>query len=139
MNKVLFTGRVLGKVFYYPAKEGGGKSVIKFRVSAYEGKNAEGKPYYTTVDCIQFGKSADIINKKQIENKVVYLEAKLTVSNYEDKEGKKRSSTSLLVDPFFDMHDCLYKKKTFENKNDDESSGFYDNTDFLDESTKEEF
>ena len=98
MNEVKITGKI-----YNPkvSTTAAGKSVTRFGLSIYCGKDKEGKSRYGFVDCKYFGNIADDGNLKDIDG---YL----SVDAWE-KDGKKFSKPEIIVKNITDS-------TMFENK-----------------------
>lgn len=98
MNKVILIGR-LGKdpdVKYTPA----GDMVTTFSVATDESyKNREGEKVQKTEwhKIVAWGKLAEICGEHLKKGSQVMVEGKLQTQSYEDKEGVKRYTTSVLL------------------------------------------
>jgi single-strand DNA-binding protein len=77
-----------------------GKKLAKMSVATHEVyRNAAGDRVQETIwhNIVAWGKKADIIEKYLKKGSEVALEGKLTTRSYNDKEGKKRYITEVLV------------------------------------------
>lgn len=87
MNRVEITGKI------YNIKESTtttGKSVTRFGLSIYNGKDKNGKSQYGFVDCKYFGR----ITPSELLKDIV---GRLTIDSWE-KDGKKFSKVEILVE-----------------------------------------
>ena len=87
MNKVELSGRI------YNIKEAttsSGKTVTRFGLSIYTGKNKEGKSQYGFIDCKYFGR---VSTSEELQD----VSGRLTVDSWE-KDGKKFSKPEVIVD-----------------------------------------
>jgi len=77
-----------------------GKKVIRFSLATNEYyKNAKGEKVQNTDwhNLVAWGKTAEIIEKYASKGKEIAIEGKLTSRSYEDKEGKKRYITEVVI------------------------------------------
>jgi len=91
INNVTLTGRMVRDV--EPKTTESGKRVATFAI-AVDGYK-EGDVNFIT--CVAWEKTVEIIEKYAPKGKQVGIVGRLQVRNYEDKEGKKRSSTEVVV------------------------------------------
>lgn len=77
-----------------------GKKLAKFSIATNESyKNDKGEKIENTQwhNLISWGKTADIIEKYVQKGNEVAIEGKLTNRSYDDKDGKKRYITEIVV------------------------------------------
>jgi len=65
-------------------------------------KNQQGEQQEETtfVDCEAFGKTAEVLAQYLKKGRPVYIEGRLKLDMWEDKEGGKRSKMKVIVDNF---------------------------------------
>jgi len=75
---------------------------VSMAVSEYKGKDPEGKSKYDTfwVRLVLWGRLAETAAKNLKKGDTVVVSGKLSVRNYETKEGEKRTSTEIVADDF---------------------------------------
>ncbi|KAA3624026.1 MAG: single-stranded DNA-binding protein [Bacteroidetes bacterium] len=81
----------------------GGNSVAKFSLATNETyKNAKGEKVTSTQwhNCILWGKTAELANTWLKKGKEIAARGKVTYSTYEDKDGKVRYTTEIVIDEF---------------------------------------
>ena len=108
MNKVEITGRI------YNIKETTtttGKTVSRFGLSIYNGKDKNGKTQYGFVDCKYFGR----VTPSELLKDVV---GRLTIDSWE-KDGKKFSKVEILVEEIKESD--LFTKVAPQPKKEDDS------------------
>lgn len=71
-----------------------GLSVCKFTVACDRYSKDKGADF---IRCIAWRNTADMIAKWFSKGKMIAVEGSIQVDNYEDKEGNKRTATSILV------------------------------------------
>jgi single-strand DNA-binding protein len=62
--------------------------------------DGEQREEVTFIDCEAWGKSAEILAKYLSKGKPVYLEGRLKLDQWEDKDGQKRSKMRVVVEEF---------------------------------------
>ena len=111
MNEVKITGKV------YNAKVStslSGKSITRFGLSIYCGKDKEGKSKYGFVDCKYFG---NLVTDDGLKDVV----GKLSVDSWE-KDGKKFSKPEIIVDTITPSE--MFAPKQEQPKEETEDSGW---------------
>jgi len=99
-NKAMIGGR-LGKDPELKQSQGG-TAVCKFSVATSErrGSGRDAKEVTTWHNVIAFGKTAELIAKFFSKGKPIFIEGRIDNSQYEDKQGNKRSFSQVIVDRF---------------------------------------
>lgn len=97
MNKVLLEGRLT----YNPELRTtpNGVSVLKIQIACdrrYQTKEQEKKSDF--IDCTAFRNTADFISKYFKKGDPIEVEGFIGTSNYTDKEGNRRKSTSVMIE-----------------------------------------
>jgi len=98
LNKVMLLGR-LGKDPEIKHTEGG-KTICKFSIATdetWKGSDGEKQSKTTWHNIVVWGKLAEICGQYLSKGKLVFLEGKIQVREWEDKEGAKRVTTEILV------------------------------------------
>ncbi|MEX0654106.1 MAG: single-stranded DNA-binding protein [Phycisphaeraceae bacterium] len=65
-------------------------------------RNKEGEPQEETtfVDCEAFGRTAEVINQYLKKGRPLYVEGRLKLDQWQDKEGNNRSKMKVVVESF---------------------------------------
>lgn len=63
-------------------------------------KNGDEQEETTFVDCSVFGKSAELICQYVKKGESIYIEGRLKMDEWNDREGQKRSKLKVVVDNF---------------------------------------
>ena len=93
MNKFVGIGRLVADVELRSTNSG--KSVCAFTVAI----NRRGKDAGTDwVDCVAWEKTAEFISKHFNKGQQIAITGRLQTRSYEDKEGKKRKATEIVVE-----------------------------------------
>ncbi len=93
MNKAIFSGRLCADIEL--RRTPSDKSVCAFTVAVdRRGKDA-GADF---IDCVAWEKTAEFLSKYFQKGQQVNICGRLQTSSYEDKEGKKRKATEVVVE-----------------------------------------
>lgn len=95
MNKVILMGR-LTKDVELKFSKGEGKGIANFTIAVNRFKKGE----VDFINCVSFGKQAETIAEYTQKGQQVLIEGSLRIENYKDKEGKNRTSASIIVNSF---------------------------------------
>lgn len=65
-------------------------------------KNQQGEPQeeVTFVDCEAWGRTAEVINQYLKKGRPIYVEGRLKLDSWDDKEGNKRSKMKVVIENF---------------------------------------
>jgi len=80
---------------------GADRSVASFALAInrrYKGQDGELKEEATFVDCEAWGRTAEIIGQYLTKGSPVYIEGRLRLDNWQDKDGQKRSRLKVVAD-----------------------------------------
>lgn len=97
-NKVTMMGNITRDIelSFTPAQT----PVAKFGLACnekFKGKDGQPKEKVCFVDCVMFGKRAEVINKYFKKGDPIFIEGKLDYQQWETKEGQKRSKHGIIV------------------------------------------
>jgi len=101
VNSCNFIGRV-GQIPEVRTLQSGDK-LASFSMALSEkwtDKSGEKKEKTTWINLVCFGKQADIIEKWVQKGMLLYVESKVQVEQYEDKDGKKMTATKFNIKSF---------------------------------------
>lgn len=74
-----------------------GKAISKLTIAVNDVRDRKNVDY---IDCVAFGEVGANLAKVVEKGNNVLVEGRLSVRNYEDKDGKKRKSTEVIVNSF---------------------------------------
>lgn len=66
----------------------------------YRTKDGEDREETTFVDCEAWGRQAEVIHQYMSKGKPIFIEGRLKLDSWEDKDGKKQSKLRVVVDDF---------------------------------------
>lgn len=97
MNKVMLIGRITKNIELKSTPNG--KEVADFSIAVKRNyKNQNGEYEADFINCISFGKTAELLGKYTKKGDQIAIEGRINTRNYENKEGKKVYITEILVE-----------------------------------------
>jgi single-strand DNA-binding protein len=100
-NKVLLLGNLTRdpELKYTPSNQA--VAQIGLAVNRrYRTKEGEDREETTFVDCEAWGRTAEVINQYLGKGRPVFIEGRLKLDQWQDKEGQKRSKLKVVVENF---------------------------------------
>jgi len=100
-NKVLLMGNLTRDVQLKSVA--GGQAVADLAIAVnrkFKLKDGTEKEEVTFVDCECWGPRAEVINKYFSKGKPIFIEGRLKLDSWEDKDGQKRSKMRVVIDDF---------------------------------------
>ncbi len=101
LNKVMLIGNLTRDIELRSIA--GGQSVGNFGLAVnrqYTTKEGNKQEEVTFIDCEVWGKQADIMKQYLSKGRPVFIEGRLKLDTWEDKEGKKQSKLRVVVENF---------------------------------------
>lgn len=98
MNKVILLGRLVRdpEVRYSQGAEP--LAVVRYTLAVDRPMKKNGEKEADFIGCVAFGKRGEFAEKYFKKGKRVSIAGRLQVSSWEDKEGKKRQKTEVIVE-----------------------------------------
>ena len=97
MNKVILTGRLTRDI---EVKQFGETSVGKFGVAVNRRFKKEGQPEADFINCVTFGKQAEIMAQYLAKGSMVSLSGRIQTGSYDKEDGTKVYTTDVVVEEF---------------------------------------
>jgi len=100
-NKVILLGNLTRDIELKAIA--GGQSVARIGLAVnrrYRTKEGEDREETTFVDCEAWGRTAEVMNQYLRKGQPVFIEGRLKLDQWEDKEGQKRSQLRVVVENF---------------------------------------
>jgi single-strand DNA-binding protein len=100
-NKVLLMGNLTREIELRSVA--GGQSVARIGLAVnrnYTTQSGERREEVTFVDCEAWGKTGETMAKYLTKGRPVFIEGRLKLDQWEDKEGNKRSALRIVVEGF---------------------------------------
>jgi single-strand DNA-binding protein len=101
LNKVMLIGNLTRdpELKYTP----GNQAVCEVGLAVnrkYRTKDGEDREETTFVDCEAWGKQAEVIKQYMTKGKPIFIEGRLKLDTWEDKDGGKRSKMRVVIENF---------------------------------------
>jgi single-strand DNA-binding protein len=112
MNIILLCGRFTGDAKITYAQNGDNMAIAHFTLACdRKGKKEEGKQSADFINCVAFGKTAEVIEKYTGKGSKVMVRGHWQSSSYKNKDGQTVYTNDCIVDEF---EFCESKKETQE-------------------------
>lgn len=96
MNKVTLIGRISNNLEVRATSTG--KSICEFRLAINRPANKGGERVADFINCRVWGKTAENLEKYQSKGSLIAVVGRIQVDAFQDKEGKNRYNTYVLVE-----------------------------------------
>jgi single-strand DNA-binding protein len=100
-NKVLLMGNITRDIELKHTPSNQAVATIGLAVNRrYKTKEGEDREDVTYVDCEAWGRTAEVIHQYFGKGKPIFVEGRLKLDQWEDKEGKKQSRLRVVIEGF---------------------------------------
>lgn len=100
-NKVLLMGNITRDIELKQTSSNQAVATIGLAVNRrYKTKDGEDREDTTFVDCEAWGRTAEVIHQYFGKGKPIFIEGRLKLDQWEDKEGKKQSKLRVVIEGF---------------------------------------
>lgn len=100
LNKLILMGRMTREPEMRAT--GNGKTVARFSLAVERDfKNADGGKETDFIDCICFGKTAEMAIRNLSKGRMVAVSGRLQINKWQDKEGNRRTSPEAVLDSIY--------------------------------------
>ena len=96
MNKTILVGRNVKEIEYRTTTSGKGATAFTIAVNR-DFKNANGETEADFINCVAYGKTAELLSKYVKKGDRLAVEGRIQVRNYDNQEGKKVYVTEVIV------------------------------------------
>lgn len=101
VNKVILIGRLTADPEVRATNDGTRVTNLRLATNSYRKEEDGSRKEYTDFhSLVLFGRSAEIAAEYLRKGKLIYADGKLRTSSWEDREGKKRRTTEVVVETF---------------------------------------
>lgn len=98
MNKVVLIGRLTKEPDIRCSQGPEAKAVARFKLAVDRRFKKEGEPGADFIDCVVFGKTAEVIEKHVTKGTKIAVDGSIRTGNYVNKDGQKVYTTDVVVD-----------------------------------------
>lgn len=123
MNKVTLIGRISNELEIRATSTG--KSICEFRLAINRPANKDGERIADFINCRVWNKLAENLERYQKKGNLIAVSGRIQVDAYQDKEGKNRYNTYVLVEEL----EYLERKKEDKQEENNEFKDFSITTD----------
>ena len=101
LNKVMLMGNLTRDVELKTTTGNQNVATLSLAINRkYRTKEGEDREDTTFVDCEAWGQTAEVLAKYLSKGKPVYIEGRLKLDSWEDKDGQKRSKMRVVIEEF---------------------------------------
>ena len=128
MNKVILMGRLTKDPEVRYTQSGEPMAIARYTLAVNKRFKKQGEADADFIPCVAFGKQGEFAEKYLAKGRQVAVVGRLQVRNWEDNEGKKRTTTEVVVEEHYfaeskgDKNDKTDKP---QKKQDSDTDGFY--------------
>lgn len=98
MNKVILMGRLVKEPEVRYSQGAESFAIARYTLAVNRRFKRQGEPEADFINCVAFGKTGEFAEKYFKKGQLVSVVGRLQVRSWEDKEGKKRWSTDVIVE-----------------------------------------
>ena len=135
MNKIILLGRLTKdpEIRYTQSNEP--MAIARYTLAVNRRFKKQGEPDADFIPCVALGKNGEFAEKYLHKGQQINVVGRLQVRNWEDNEGKKRTTTEVVVEEqyFADSKEKTLNEAVKEKKPIDKEDGFYPIDDSLED------
>lgn len=126
MNKVILMGRLTKDPEVRYSQSGEPMAIARYTLAVNKRFKKQGEADADFIPCVAFGKQGEFAEKYLAKGRQIVTVGRLQVRNWEDNEGKKRTTTEVVVEEHYFAESKSEKAdKPQSKKQDSDAEGFY--------------
>ena len=126
MNKVILMGRLTKDPEVRYTQSGEPMAIARYTLAVNKRFKKQGEADADFIPCVAFGKQGEFAEKYLAKGRQIAVVGRLQVRNWEDNEGKKRTTTEVVVEEHYFAESKSEKAdKPQSKKQDSDTEGFY--------------
>ena len=126
MNKVIFMGRLTKDPEVRYSQSGEPMAIARYTLAVNKRFKKQGEADADFIPCVAFGKQGEFAEKYLAKGRQIAVVGRLQVRNWEDNEGKKRTTTEVVVEEHYFAESKSDKAdKPQSKKQNSDTEGFY--------------
>lgn len=126
MNKVILMGRLTKDPEVRYTQSGEPMAIARYTLAVNKRFKKQGEADADFIPCVAFGKQGEFAEKYLAKGRQIAVVGRLQVRNWEDNEGKKRTTTEVVVEEHYFAESKSDKAdKPQSKKQDSDAEGFY--------------
>lgn len=126
MNKVILMGRLTKDPEVRYTQSGEPMAIARYTLAVNKRFKKQGEADADFIPCVAFGKQGEFAEKYLAKGRQIAVVGRIQVRNWEDNEGKKRTTTEVVVEEHYFAESKNDKSdKPQSKKQDSDAEGFY--------------
>lgn len=126
MNKVILMGRLTKDPEVRYTQSGEPMAIARYTLAVNKRFKKQGEADADFIPCVAFGKQGEFAEKYLAKGRQIAVAGRIQVRNWEDNEGKKRTTTEVVVEEHYFAESKSDKAdKPQSKKQDSDAEGFY--------------
>ena len=126
MNKVIIMGRLTKDPEVRYTQSGEPMAIARYTLAVNKRFKKQGEADADFIPCVAFGKQGEFAEKYLAKGRQIAVVGRIQVRNWEDNEGKKRTTTEVVVEEHYFAESKSEKAdKPQSKKQDSDAEGFY--------------
>lgn len=129
MNKAILMGRLTRDPEVRYSNSAQPLAIVRYSLAVNRQFKREGQPDVDFINCVAFGKTGEFAEKYFKKGQMVAVSGRIQVSNYEDQNGQKRTSTEVVVeDQYFAESKASFQSRvggTSQSAQTGKDTGYY--------------
>ena len=128
MNKVILMGRLTKDPEVRYSQSGEPMAIARYTLAVNKRFKKQGEADADFIPCVAFGKQGEFAEKYLAKGRQIAVVGRLQVRNWEDNDGKKRTTTEVVVEEHYfaeSKSDKDDKTDKPQKKQDSDTDGFY--------------
>ncbi len=125
MNKIILLGRLVRDPEIRYSNSANPTAIARYKLAVKREYSKEGQQDTDFIDCVAFGKSAELAEKWITKGKQILIAGTLQIRLYEDKEGNKRKATEVIIEKQYFVGSKSDTGETHPSAEGQSNNGFY--------------
>lgn len=126
MNKVILMGRLTKDPEVRYTQSGEPMAIARYTLAVNKRFKKQGEADADFIPCVAFGKQGEFAEKYLAKGRQIAVVGRIQVRSWEDNEGKKRTTTEVVVEEHYFAESKNEKSdKPQSKKQDSDAEGFY--------------
>lgn len=101
MNKVVLMGRLTRDPAVRYPQGAESMAVARYSLAVNRRFKKQDEADVDFINCVAFGKAGEFVEKYLVKGQMVAVVGRLSVQNWEDKDGKKRTTTEVIAEEHY--------------------------------------
>lgn len=125
MNKITLLGRLVRDPEIRYSNRANPTAIARYTLAVKRKYAKEGQQDTDFIDCVAFGKSAELAEKWLIKGKQMLVVGNLQIRLYDDKEGNKKKAAEVIIEEQYFVGSKSDTGETHPSAEGQSNNGFY--------------